>query len=80
MLCPNHLVDQWASEIEKFTNAKKLMKKDRLKVLKLTNVGPLKQSTVKQIKEYDVIIAAYGLFQGEYYQKRIELVSMKMNH
>lgn len=60
--CPNHLVQQWQTEIEKHTASK-------LRILNITTVNHVKKYTPHDVMNADVVIASYNLLQNKNYLK-----------
>lgn len=54
VICPNHLLAQWTSEIEKHTEPK-------LKVLPIPTMAQLKKYTYQQVLDADVVIVTYTM-------------------
>ncbi|CAD7941861.1 unnamed protein product [Amoebophrya sp. A25] len=65
ILVPSHLIDQWSTEIEKF------LPKNDLKVLVCKNIAPLKQRTVYELQQFDVILVTYRVLYSPVHQSRL---------
>ncbi len=62
---PPNLVDQWVSEIKKFTGP------DTFQILVLKDTRNLKKTSVEAIREkYDIIIASHKMFICDPYTSR----------
>eukprot|EP00873_Tetraselmis_striata_P026775 jgi/Tetstr1/447039/TSEL_034496.t1 len=68
VLVPPHLMNQWPSEIHKFTG-------NRLKVEVVKTVGDLGRLTVEQLQDADVVVAASSLFRSAKYFERLAALS-----
>jgi hypothetical protein len=62
LLIPHNVFKQWADEIRKFLGAK-------YKVLRLPNAKALSKTSVKQMREADIILVSWSMFNSPaYYQ------------
>eukprot|EP00029_Vermamoeba_vermiformis_P013986 TRINITY_DN896_c0_g2_i1.p1 TRINITY_DN896_c0_g2~~TRINITY_DN896_c0_g2_i1.p1 ORF type:complete len:954 (-),score=215.31 TRINITY_DN896_c0_g2_i1:65-2926(-) len=60
IICPNHLLAQWASEIEKHTEPK-------LNVLQIPTMAQLKKFTYQQVLDADVVLVTSNMMKNKNY-------------
>ena len=63
VLAPANLVVQWHNEIRKFTG-------DALTVRKLSNITTLRNLSLQELLDADVVLASYTLFTSKPYEER----------
>jgi SNF2 family DNA or RNA helicase len=60
IICPNHLIAQWASEIEKHTEPK-------LTVLQIPTMTQFKKFTYQQVLDADIVLVTSNMLKGKNY-------------
>ncbi|KAJ3007556.1 UNVERIFIED_CONTAM: hypothetical protein HDU68_003463, partial [Siphonaria sp. JEL0065] len=68
ILVPGHLMEQWPSEIKKFTG-------DSLAIIIIKDVGFLNKLTVRDIQKADIVIASSKIFNSAKYWDNLEVLA-----